>query len=48
MKRMPKGFAGFTMTELLCVIAIIAILSSLYFGAIMRAFTHVVKFLKGF
>jgi len=31
----------------LCVIAIIAILASLYLGAIIRAFTRVVKFLKG-
>lgn len=36
-----------TLTELLCVIAIIAILASLYLGAILRAFTRVVKFLKG-
>jgi prepilin-type N-terminal cleavage/methylation domain-containing protein len=39
--------AGFSLTELLCVIAIIAILSALYLGAIGRAFAHVVHFLKG-
>jgi prepilin-type N-terminal cleavage/methylation domain-containing protein len=37
--------AGLTLTELLCVIAIIAILLALYLPAIARAFLRVKKFL---
>ena len=37
-----------SLTELLCVIAIIAILASLYLGAIARAFVRIKKFLEGF
>jgi prepilin-type N-terminal cleavage/methylation domain-containing protein len=40
--------AGWTLTELLCVMAIIAILASLYLGVIVKVFARVVKFLKGF
>jgi prepilin-type N-terminal cleavage/methylation domain-containing protein len=47
MNRIRKRPAGMTLTELLCVMAILAILASLYLGAILRAFTRVVKFLKG-
>jgi prepilin-type N-terminal cleavage/methylation domain-containing protein len=47
MKKIRRRLSGMTLTELLCVIAIIAILASLYLGAILRAFRHVVKFLKG-
>jgi prepilin-type N-terminal cleavage/methylation domain-containing protein len=47
MKRIRNRLAGMTLTELLCVIAIMLILASLYLGAILRAFTRVVKFLKG-
>ena len=47
MKKIRKRLAGLTLTELLCVMAIITILASLYLGAILRAFTRVVKFLKG-
>jgi prepilin-type N-terminal cleavage/methylation domain-containing protein len=36
-----------SLTELLCVIAIIAILGALYLSTISKTFTHVVKFLKG-
>lgn len=36
------------MIELLCVIAIIAILAALYLPAVMRAFMRVKKFLSGF
>ena len=42
------GKSGWSLTELLCVIAIIAILSSMYLGALARAFIHVKKFLEGF
>jgi len=41
------GKSGWSLTELLCVIAIIAILSSMYLGALARAFIHVKKFLAG-
>jgi prepilin-type N-terminal cleavage/methylation domain-containing protein len=47
MRKIRNRLQGMTLTELLCVIAIIAILASLYLGAIIRAFTRVVKFLKG-
>jgi len=47
MTRIRKRLAGITLTELVCVIAIIAILASTYVGVIVRAFVRVVKFLKG-
>ena len=43
----PQRTKGWSLTELLCVIAIIAILSSMYLGALARAFVHVKKFLEG-
>jgi prepilin-type N-terminal cleavage/methylation domain-containing protein len=46
MNKIQKRLAGLTLTELLCVIAILAILGSLYLGAIFKAFTRIVKFLK--
>ena len=39
---------GMSLTELLCVIAILLILASLYLPAICRAFLKVKKFLDGF
>ena len=36
---------GMTLLELICVIAIIAILAAFYLGAISKAFIHVKKFL---
>jgi prepilin-type N-terminal cleavage/methylation domain-containing protein len=42
----PK--TGMSLMELLCVIAIISILVSLYLGAISKAFGHIRKFLSGF
>jgi prepilin-type N-terminal cleavage/methylation domain-containing protein len=39
---------GFTLTELLCVIAIIGILLALYLPTIARAFLKVKKFFSGF
>jgi len=36
---------GFSLTELLCVMAIIGILAGLYLGVIGQAFVHVTKFL---
>ena len=40
------GRSAFTMTELLCVMAIIGILAALYFPVIMRVFVRVRDFLK--
>ena len=40
--------SGFSLTELLCVIAIVSILAALYPGAISRAYVHIKKFLEGF
>ena len=37
--------SGFSLTELLCVMAIIGILAGMYLGVIARAFAHTVKFL---
>jgi prepilin-type N-terminal cleavage/methylation domain-containing protein len=38
---------GVTLTELLCVFAILAILAALYLPAVARAFVRVKKFLLG-
>jgi prepilin-type N-terminal cleavage/methylation domain-containing protein len=38
---------GVTLTELLCVIAILAILAALYLPAIAHAYVRVKKFLVG-
>ena len=35
---------GFSLTELLCVMAIIGILTGLYLGVIGKAFVHTMKF----
>jgi prepilin-type N-terminal cleavage/methylation domain-containing protein len=39
--------AGFSLTELLCVIGIIAILAALYLGVVSKAFRNVLNFLTG-
>ena len=39
---------GMSLTELLCVMGILAILAALYLPAIARAFIRITKFLKGF
>jgi prepilin-type N-terminal cleavage/methylation domain-containing protein len=39
---------GLTLTELLCVMAILLILFALYLPAIARAYRHVRSFLEGF
>ena len=38
---------GWSMTELLCVMAIISILAAMYLGVIAKAFIHVKKVLDG-
>ena len=38
--------AGFSLTELLCVLGVLGILAGLYLGVIVRAFLHVKKFLE--
>ena len=42
-----KARRGLTLNELLCVVAIIAILLALYLPAITRAFVRVKRFLLG-
>jgi prepilin-type N-terminal cleavage/methylation domain-containing protein len=39
--------AGLTLTELLCVVAIILILAALYLPAIAKAYTRIRAFLGG-
>jgi prepilin-type N-terminal cleavage/methylation domain-containing protein len=47
-KQRVQGRAGWTLTELLCVIAIMAVLLAIYLGVIARAFMHIKKFLEKF
>ncbi len=47
MKTRTNLQSGVTLTELVCVVAIIAILSALYLPAIARAFLRVKHFLAG-
>jgi prepilin-type N-terminal cleavage/methylation domain-containing protein len=47
MKLRANQRRGMTLTELLCVLAIIAILAALYLPAIARAFVRVKRFLTG-
>jgi prepilin-type N-terminal cleavage/methylation domain-containing protein len=46
MKPWYRKEKGMSLTELLCVIAIISILVALYLGAISTAFIRVKKFLE--
>jgi prepilin-type N-terminal cleavage/methylation domain-containing protein len=39
---------GMTLTELLCVVGIIAFLAALDLSTIAKVFMHIKKFLKGF
>lgn len=48
LKRNKRKIRGVSITELLCVLAIIAVLASLYLPAVMRAFVRVKKFLVGY
>jgi prepilin-type N-terminal cleavage/methylation domain-containing protein len=45
MARKQQQVSGVTLTELLCVIAIISILLAFSMGPIIKAFIHVKKFL---
>jgi prepilin-type N-terminal cleavage/methylation domain-containing protein len=47
MKKIQRRLAGLTLTELLCVMAVITILAAMYLGAVIRAFVRVKKFLQG-
>lgn len=47
LKRKRK-ITGVSLTELLCVLAILSILAAMYLPAIARAFIRVKKFLTGF
>lgn len=47
MKTIQKRVAGLTLTELLCVMAVITILAAMYLGAVIRAFVRVKRFLQG-
>jgi prepilin-type N-terminal cleavage/methylation domain-containing protein len=46
LKQSVQRKTGWTLTELLCVMAIISILLAMYLGVIARAFVHIIKFLK--
>ncbi len=41
-----RARAGVSLTELLCVLAILALLASLYLGAILRAYVKIMAFIK--
>ena len=47
MQQRRKRQAGLTLTELLCVMAIILILMGLYLPAIAKAYKRIVTFLGG-
>ena len=47
MDRRQKRMAGLTLTELLCVMAIILILAALYLPAIAKAYNRIRTFLGG-
>ena len=47
MTTIPQRTDSWSLTELLCVIAIISILSAMYLGVIAKAFIHVKNFLDG-
>jgi prepilin-type N-terminal cleavage/methylation domain-containing protein len=48
MNQRQRRSAGLTLTELLCVIAILLILAALYLPAIAKAYKRIVTFLGGF
>lgn len=42
----PHPRAGVSLTELMCVLAILSILFSLYLGSILRAYVKIMAFIK--
>ena len=48
MNKRQRQAAGLTLTELLCVMAIILILAALYLPAIAKAYKRIVTFLGNF
>ena len=47
MNERQRQLAGFTLTELLCVMAILLILAALYLPAIAKAYKRIATFLGG-
>jgi len=44
-RRQPRPRAGVSLTELLCVMAILCVLSVFYLGAILRAYQKITAFI---
>jgi prepilin-type N-terminal cleavage/methylation domain-containing protein len=45
-KRHPRPRTGVSLTELLCVMGILCVLSVFYLGAILRAYQKIMAFIK--
>ncbi len=48
MEKSISSKPGWTLMELLCVIAIVSILGAIYLGVIAKAFLYIKKFLDNF